>query len=76
MTGSIVNSIIVIVLIIAGGILLWHVFRARQETLANDRDPYEDISKTEERIEETEEYLQRMERLSKRSTNDEDDKKT
>ena len=74
---SIGNVIIIIGLIIACGIMIWQFITANQSPAESDESKWHhDMDNTEEHLEETEEFMRRMERLSKRSIKkDDDDKK-
>lgn len=69
------NIIIIIGLIIGAGVMIWQFLIVNQPE-SDDRTWHDDVDSAEESIEETEEYMRRMERLSKRTIkNDDEDRK-
>lgn len=67
------NIIIIIGLILGAGVMIWQFLLVNQvNSDSDDSNWYDDIDTTEESLEETEEYMRRMERLSKRTIKDED----
>jgi len=72
MTMSIGNSILIVGIIIGAGVLIWQFIRVSRFDRDDANDTYyNEVDDIEETIEETEEFIRRMERLSKR----EDDNK-
>ncbi|MGB7338201.1 MAG: hypothetical protein WBC91_04850, partial [Phototrophicaceae bacterium] len=66
------NNILIGILIFAGGVMIWQFISLRSNNPPqNDDTYYDEVDDIEETIEETEEFIRRMERLSKR----EDDNK-
>lgn len=75
MSISIGNSIVAIAFIIGVGVMIWQIMVANAPTDASENDTWrDDVDSAEERLDESEEFLRRMERLSKRNQ-DENDKK-
>ncbi|MEO1288540.1 MAG: putative toxin, partial [Chloroflexota bacterium] len=71
------NNILIAVLIFAGGVMVWQFIVFRRTNSPSDDDYYQhdDVDNAEDSIEETEEFMRRMERLSKKTIKDEDDPK-
>lgn len=75
MSISIGNSIVAIAFIIGVGVMIWQIMIANAPTDTDEDDTWrDDVDSVEERLDESEEFLRRMERLSKRNQ-DENDKK-
>lgn len=69
---SIGNTILIIGITIGAGILIWQFIKVNQfNDTSDDEIYYDEVDTLEDSIEETEEFMRRMERLSKR----EDDNK-
>lgn len=68
------NYVIIFALVIAGAVMVWQFIVVRNQDIP-PRDEYlhDDIDNAEESIEDTEEYMRRMERLSKRTIKKDDD---
>ena len=72
---SVGNSIVAIAFIIAVGVMIWQIMIANPPIETDNEDTWrDDVDNAEERLDESEEFLRRMERLSKRNQ-DENDKK-
>lgn len=72
---SLGNSIVAIAFVIAVGVMIWQIMLANPPTDSDDGDTWQDdVDDAETRLDESEEFLRRMERLSKRNQ-DENDKK-
>lgn len=68
------NQVILIVLIIGAGITIWQLFRYRQSQInLPPEQTHNKIDQAQDSIEETEEFMRRMERLSKPTIKKEDD---
>lgn len=68
------NALIAIVLMIAAGVTVWQFMSRQQDmNLPDDNYYYDDLDNAEESVEETEEFMRRMERLSKRTYKEDDD---
>ncbi|MGB7341162.1 MAG: hypothetical protein WBC91_19855, partial [Phototrophicaceae bacterium] len=65
MTMSIGNSILIVGIIIGAGVLIWQFIRVSRFDRDDANDTYyNEVDDIEETIEETEEFIRRMERLS------------
>ncbi len=72
---SLGNSIVAIAFVIAVGVMIWQIMLANLPIDSDDSDTWrDDVDDAETRLDESEEFLRRMERLSKRNQ-DENDKK-
>lgn len=72
---SLGNSIVAIAFVIAVGVMIWQIMLANPPIDSDDGDTWrDDVDDAETRLDESEEFLRRMERLSKRNQ-DENDKK-
>ncbi len=75
---SVGNTIIIIGIVIGVGLMIWQLLIVNQPgSDSDDTNWHDEVDSAEENFEETEEFLRRMERLSKRTINkdDEDRKK-
>jgi|GEM_PF-5826363 len=71
------NYVIIFALIIAGAVMVWQfIVVQNHDSPPHDDYLHDDVDRAEESVDDTEEYMRRMERLSKRTIKDEgDDKK-
>lgn len=73
---SVGNIIIIIGVVIGATVMIWQFFLVNQaDSDSDDTNWHDDIESTEESLDESEEFLRRMERLSKRTTKDDKDRK-
>lgn len=76
MNFSVGNIVIIIAIVLAIGMMLWQIMSSKppSDSSLDDSSWYDEVDDAEERFDESEEFLRRMERLSKRN-DDKNDKK-